>query len=256
VHIERKVGATVAIAGSLLLAAGAAAPALAGTAPGARFALATGVRFADAANGTSTTFGGWTFTPKTAKSVTTEFKVPTLKCTKTATGIGPIAVLITGTSSAQNFNAAGLLLECQSGSPAAAAAVVVDGASTVGTSPLAAGDLIQSTVSTTATKTTVTVADLTKGHTFKLSKSGKGAAALEELIMDDSLANSTTGAQLPVASFGTIGYSSAAVSGKAIGTVTPSMGVNMQTKKKVLQILTGPITGAKKNAFTTTFKHS
>jgi hypothetical protein len=33
--------------------------------------------------------------------------------------------------------------------------------------------------------------------------------------------------QLPVANFGTIGYTSAAISGKAIGTVTPSMGVNL-----------------------------
>ncbi len=255
-RIERKVGATVAVLGSLLLAASGAAPALAGSGPSAGLAHASGLRLADTANSTSNIFGGWVFTPKKATSVTAEFKIPTLKCTTTASGVGPIAAMITGTSKAQNFNAAGLLLECSNGSPAAAAAVVVDGTATVGTNTVSTGDLIQSTITTTAKKTTVTVADLTKGHMFKLTKSGKGAAALEEEVIDDSLANSGTGKQLPVANFGKIAFSNGAVSGKPLGSTKPQTAVNMQTKKKVLQILTGPLTGAKKNGFTTTWKHS
>jgi hypothetical protein len=256
VRIERKIGASVAILGSLLLAVSGAVPALARTGPSAGLARPSGVGLATAANKTSTQFGGWVFAPKTATSVTSEFKIPTLKCTATATGLGPIAVMITGPSTAQEFNAAGLLLECANAAPAAAAAVVVDGTATTATNQVFTGDVIQSTITTTAKKTTVTVADLTKGHTFKLTKSGKGGAASQEEIIDDSLVNTSTNKQLPVANFGTISFSNGAVSGKAIGSVTPQTGVNMQTKKKVLQILTGPITGAKKNGFTTTFKHA
>ncbi len=95
---------------------------------------------------------------------------------------------------------------------------------------------------------------MTKGHTFTFTKSGKGGTSFEELIIDDSLANGTT--QLKLANFGTMTFTSAAVSGKAIGTVTPRTQVNMQTAKKVLQILAGPITGTNKNMFTNTWKHS
>jgi hypothetical protein len=252
-RVPRIMLAGVAGAGSLLLAVGGAVPAMAHSRPSSPAALA-GVRFAPAKNATSTTFAGWTF--KASKSVTSEFKVPSLKCTKTDSGVGPISVLVTGTSSASNFNAAGLLLECVSGKPAAAPAVVVDGAATTGTQKVSVGDVIQGTVTTTAKKTTATVADLTKGHTFKLTKSGKGAAGLEALIIDDSLVNSSTGKQLPVANFGKIQFTNGAVDGKALGSASGGKAYNMQTKKGVLQILTGPLTGAKKNAFLTTWKHS
>ena len=61
---------------------------------------------------------------------------------------------------------------------------------------------------------------------------------------------------MPVVNFGKISYSKGAVGGKAIGTVSPRQGVNMETSAHVLQISTGAISGTAKNAFTTTFKHS
>ena len=137
-----------------------------------------------------------------------------------------------------------------------AAAVVVDGVAKQGTVPPVVGDLIQVTITSSTAKTTATVKDLTKGHTFMVTVSGKGAAPLQELIINDSLANSSTGKQLPLANFGKTTFTSAAVSGKAIGTVTPRTAVNMVNKKKVLQILAGPITGTKKNMFTNTWKHA
>jgi hypothetical protein len=255
VRIERRIAASVAIGGSLLLALSGTVPALA-SGHSAVLARASGARLAIAANKTSTLFGGWVFAPKKATSVTSEFKIPTLKCTTASSGLGPISVMITGNTSTQNFSAAGLLLECVSGSPAAAAAVVVNGTGTVGGNAVAVGDVIKSTITVTSAKITVTVADLTKGHTFKLTKSGKGAPALQEEIIDDSLVSTSTGKQLAVANFGKIGFTNGAVSGKAIGTVTPGSAVNMVSKKKVLQILTGKITGTKKNAFLTTWKHS
>lgn len=252
-RIERKVGATVAVVGSLLLALSGTAPAFAhtGHSAGLRFG---GLRLANTLTATSTGFGGWVFAPKAAKSVTAEYKVPKLKCTSTATGVGPIAVFLTGKSSAPTFNAAGLLMECSSGKAVMQAAVEVDGKAKGGTVPPVAGDLIQATITSSTTKTTATVKDLTKGHTFTVTLSGKGAAPLQQLIIDDSLANGTT--QIPLANFGTNTFTSAAVSGKAIGTVTPRTAVNMQTAKKVLQISAGPITGSKKNMFTNTWKHS
>jgi hypothetical protein len=255
VRIERKVGVGVAILGSALLAMSGAIPALARSGPSARLAHASGVSLAKVTNATSTSFGGWAFMPKTATSVTSEFKVPTLTCTAKTTGVGPITVMATGKSTAPKFNAAGILLECAGGRPAAAAAVVLDGVGTTGTKPLFAGDLMKSTVTTSATKTTVTVQDLTTGHTFKLTKSGTGGAALQELIIDDSLATST-GTQLPVANFGKITFSKGAISTKPLGMVTPSTGVNMETAAHVLQILTGALSGTKKDTFLTTWKHS
>jgi len=254
VRIERKVGATVAVLGSLLLAVSGTVPAFAHTSPSAGLRL-SGLKSALAAPATSTVFGGWAFAPKAAKSVTAEYKVPKLKCGTALSGVGPIVVFTTGTTSAANFNASGLIMECSGGKQVMEAAVVVDGAAKAGTVPPVAGDLIQVTITSSTTKTTATVKDLTKGHTFTVTKSGKGAAPLQQLIIDDSLANSA-GKQLPLANFGKNTFTSAAVSGKAIGTVTPRTAVNMQTKKKVLQILAGPITGTKKNMFTNTWKHS
>jgi hypothetical protein len=256
VRIERKVGATVAITGSLLLALSAAAPAIAGSHPSG-LALATGARFADVAKSkTSTTAGGWEFTPKGAKSVTTEYTIPSLKCTSAASGFGPLAAAVTGTTSSENFDAAGLLMECSGGTPEAEALVVVNGTSKPDTKAVAVGDLIKATITVSSSKTVATVQDLTKGHTSKVTLSGTGAPALEELIIDDSLVNTETGKQLAVADFGTVNFTSGAVSGKAIGTVKPSSAFNMATKKGVLQILVGKITGAKKNSFLTTWKHS
>lgn len=255
-RIERKLGAGVAMLGSLLLAVGGAAPVLAGSGHSVGLSHVTGLRFANLANSTSTHFAGWAFKPSpVATSVTAEYRVPTLKCTSTTSGVAPISVMLTGTSTATKFNAAGLLLECSGGAPAAAPLVVVDGTASVGTNPITVGDLIKTTITTSATKTTATVSDLTVGHTFKLTKSGIGAASLEELIIDDSLVTST-GTQLPVANFGKISFTNGAVGGKPLGMVSPRVAVNMETAAKVLQILTGSLTGTKLNAFLTTFKHS
>lgn len=247
--IERKIGVTVAVLGSLLLAVSGAIPALARSGPAAGLSRPTDLA-------TSTSFGGWVFRVKGATSVTAEFKVPTLKCTTTTSGIEPTVVITTGTTAAKIFNAAGLRLRCLKGKAVGAPVVHVDGTVTIGTNKVSAGDLIQATVTTSASKTTVTVADLTAGHTFKLTKSGKGGAALSEAIIDDALVSKSTGKQFPVVNFGKIAFSAAAVGGKAIGSVTPRAAVKMQTKTKVLQIQVGPIIGTKKNAFVTAWKHS
>jgi hypothetical protein len=256
VRIERKVGASIAVLGSLLLAVSGAAPALAGNGPAAGFSHVPGIRFAGAVNATNTSFGGWVFGVKAAKSVTAEFKVPTLKCTSTTRGILPFAALQSGSATSPKTSAGGVLLVCQGGSPAVAATVIVNNAQKNDTTnALHVGDLMKATVTISATKTTATIADLTVGHTFTFTRSGTGGTSIDEAIIDSSLVN-TSNQQLPVVNFGKISYSKGAVGGKAIGSVSPRQAVNMQTSHGVLQILTGAITGTAKNAFITTFKHS
>ena len=252
-RIERKVGIIIAGLGSLLLAVSGAAPALAGSGPTAGFAHATGIRFAGTLNTTNTGFGGWVFGAKAAKSVTAEFKVPTLKCTSTTSGILPFAALQSGSAASVKTSGGGVALACQGGSPAVAATVVVNNTQSIDqTNVVHAGDLMKATVTISATKTTATIADLTVGHTFTFRKSGTGGTSLDEAIIDSAVGNP----QLPVVNFGKISYSKGAVGGKAIGTVSPRQGVNMETSAHVLQISTGAISGTAKNAFTTTFKHS
>jgi len=254
VRIERKAGAIIAGLGSLLLAMGGAVPALAGNGPTAGFSGVAGIRFAGAANATSTGFAGWVFGAKAAASVTAQFKVPTLKCTSATSGIAPSTALLTGTSASAKVSAATVLLICSGGAPVLRPAVVVNGTETDSTHVVHTGDLMKATVTASATATTATIADLTVGHTFSFKKSGTGGKAFEELVIDNATAQGTT--QLPVVNFGKISYSKAAVGGKAIGTVTPRTAVNMQKGTGVLQILTGAITGTPKNAFITTFKHA
>ncbi|MGN6166999.1 MAG: G1 family glutamic endopeptidase [Solirubrobacteraceae bacterium] len=252
-----KVRASVGAAASLLLVLIAVVPAQAGRDSGMAFApLWTHAAFRGVlANGTSRHFGGWVFSPKGAASAVSKFRLPSPKCGSRRTGVAPGTFMATGRSSAPKINAAGVLMECISGKPAAEAQVVVDGAATGSARALFGGDRMKGTVTTSATKTTATIQDLTAGHTFTLTKSGAGAASLEELLIDDSLVSST-GTQLPVANFGTIPFSAATVGGKALGSVTRREAINMETSTHVLQIRTGGLTGTKKNAFNTTRKHS
>jgi hypothetical protein len=240
--------------GALLLAASGAVPAFARSIPSAGLAQAAGLRFADTANKANKSFAGWVFGSKTATSVTTEFKVPNFEgCNEAENGVGAFAVFDTGTASAPKFNAAGLIQDCAV-LEGEAAVVIVDGTiAAIAPQPVSFGDLIQSTIVSSATKTTATVKDLTAGHTFTLTKSGAGGAPLQERIGDD--AEHLGSNQLPVINFGKITFTNGAVSGKPLGSVTPRYGVNMQTPKGVLQILTGALSGTAKNSFVTTWKH-
>ena len=253
-RIKRKVGIIIAALGSLLLAVSGAVPALAGNGPAAGFSHVTGLRFAGTVTAKSTGFAGWVFGAKAAKSVTAEFKIPTLKCTSTPSGIAPSSALVTGTTAAPKVSAATVLLACSSGKPVMIPAVIVNGTETNGSQVVHTGDLMKATVTTSATATAATIADLTAGHTFSFKKSGTGGTSFRELIIDSAVGQGTT--QFPVVNFGKISYTNGAVSGKAIGSVTPQASVNMETTGNVLQILTGAITGTAKNAFLTTFKHA
>ena len=254
-RVGRKIAGSMAVLGSLLLAVSGAVSALARSGPSAGFAPVTGLKFAVPVNATSTVRAGWVFGAKAATSVTAEFKIPALTCTSTMSGVGAFSGMLTGRTTSPHVSAAGVVLSCSGGTPAAEAAVIVDNTETDDTTnAVAPGDLMKATVVTSTTKTTATIADLTSGHTLKFTRSGPGGTSFEEPIVDIALP--VAGSLLPVANFGKISFSKGAVGGKAIGSVTPRTAVNMQTSTGVLQILTGSITGTLKNAFTTTFKHS
>jgi hypothetical protein len=130
----------------------------------------------------------------------------------------------------------------------------VNGVDTPASDPLFSGDLMKATLTTSSTSTRASVQDLTAGHKFMFTRSGTGAASFRESVGDGAVQSS--GKQLPVVNFGTIPFSAGAVGGKPLGSVTPKTAENMQTSTKVLQVLTGALTGTTKNAFTTTWKHS
>jgi hypothetical protein len=252
VRIERKIRTSVAVLGSLLLAAGGAAPALAGNGAPAKLAHTTGVRLA-IANGTSTKSAGWLFRPAAPPtSVTAEFTVPLLRCTTTLSGFAPIASLSTR---AGTFDFAAVQTLCEIAAERVTPVLVLNNVETNGSNFLFPGDLVKMTATISATKATVTVQDLTKGDRFTFTKSGPGGTGFGAFVGDNRL-ETPAHAMVPFVNFGTVTFTNGAVSGKPLGSVTPGKALNKVTAKGVLQILTGPLTGTNKDSFGTTFKHA
>jgi hypothetical protein len=161
----------------------------------------------------------------------------------------------TGTPENTEVSVSGVAYGCYGGKLGTAAYVEVDNTRMNVSKDVVAGDVMRATVTTTAKTTTATIADTTKGHTFTVTKSGMGGTSFVEDVWDDSLASGTT--QLAVADFGTISFSAAAVGGTPLGSVSPrGTAYNWVSSTKVVKVVTGPLTGTTKNAFTTTWKHS
>jgi hypothetical protein len=173
----------------------------------------------------------------------------------TTTGVEPGVAMGTGTPSNKEVNSSGVRYICIKAKLYTLAAVEVDGASKAMSEAVVPGDVMRATVTTSAKTTMATIADTTKGHTFTLTKSGTGGTSFVEDVYDDCLVRGTT--QVGIADFGSISFTEAAVSGKALGWVKPrGAPYNMKTRTGIVQILTGALTGRTKNAFTTTWKHS
>jgi hypothetical protein len=258
VRIERKVGATVAVTGSLLLALSGAIPALASSSPSAGQLHVALAPAANVTSATSTTFAGWVFGASATKSVTSEFKVPALKCTSKETGDSPGTVVFTGSSSDAEASLAALVQACVGGKSEAVTEVAVNDTVKEGTKLPHTGDVMEATVTLSSSKITATLADVTKGHTFKLTLSGSGGSSFQEELGTAKVEVESSSGKvkiLPVSDFGKITFTDGAIGGKAIGGVKPQVAVNMVTKK-VLEVSTGKITGSKKNSFVNTWKHA
>ncbi len=236
-------------------AAGSLGVAVVGVAP----ALATGRAPAyAAANGTMSSFAGWVYSQKGATSVTSEYVLPTPHCTSTSTGASAGSFRYTKVSGKSSLNAADVLLYCFSGRPVLAAGVQFGEKVTFDSQKPVPGDLMKATVTSSSTATTATIADLTPGHTFSLTKSASGAPGLTAEIGIDTVLQPGGSGGYPITDFGTIHFSAAKVNGKPLGS-TPGHGYNMVSNHQLL-VQTGPLTGggsaAKHNAFTATWKHS
>lgn len=202
-------------------------------------------------NVADTSFAGWAFIPKTATSVTALFTVPTLSCTSTHSGIAPGAFVDAGSPSAVKFDAAQVVMECVNGQPVMRPAVEVNSVSNTSSAAVYPGDVIKVVVLTSATETVAKVVDMTSGHAFHFGKTGASEPALEEYLIDNSVL-ARDGNSLPVVDFGMLAFRSAQISGAPIGSVTPSGAYDLDSRKQVLEIQTGPINKAG-YAFTTTF---
>jgi hypothetical protein len=244
----RRTAIFVGVALSLMAAAVIAMPALASSSRHAFGALGS-------TNATSTSKAAWRFTQMGARSVTAEFRSPSVKCTSTTTGVLPGVAIGTGTPKNAEVNVSGVAYGCYKGKLGTAAYVEVDNTRMNVSKDVVPGDVMRATVTTSPKTTTATIADTTKGHTFTVTTSGTGGTSFAEDVWDDSLTSGTT--QFPVADFGTISFSAAAVGGTPLGSVSPpGTAYNWVSSTKVVKVVTGPLTGATKNAFTTTWKHS
>jgi hypothetical protein len=245
-RVSRAVSAGLAVLGSVVLAVSGAVPAVARSGPPAAFAPA-----ADGAlNQASHTFAGWYFGVHGAPGVSAEFRVPAVRCTGTAAGFQPEAVMTNNNTLA----AAGVSVRCENGSQVDQPFVEWDNIVRHRGHRVSVGDLMRVTVVMSATTATPALEDLTAGHTFRLSMSGASAgAAASEYVLAGDIGNTNP---LPVPDFGAVRFTSGSVGGIALGSVSPQRAYDMVNSSNVTQIATGPIGGTGLNAFTTTWEHS
>jgi hypothetical protein len=208
---------------------------------------------AAAPNGTSPGQAGYFLTgPPASASASVKFKVPKVSCGATRSGVAFGAVIFTTSGTTTGSE---LYLLCKGGSAAYQAVIVVNGTTPamVGDFTPAAGDEIATSVTESATSARAVFKDLTQGRTVSESATsgGQNAFLLEGA---DSLLNSDTGTQLPVAKFGTESFTTGKQDRVPVK-VAGGTAVNMQTSGGVLQIETGAL-NAGGGAWREVFKHS
>jgi len=211
---------------------------------------AAGNSVAAPANAESTQLAGYVGTAPAAATSTTTFTVPALKCTAALAGVWEGAFVI---STKGALIGTGVFLTCQKGKAVYFGILQPGGTKTYQTTfTPAVGDSIVVSTSVSATSAKVSLTDVKQKKAGSVT--GTGFANLANVDGMVALVNTTTHAQLPVPSFGTISYSAASENGKSL-TAGKAVAVDMATAAKLLQIQTGALTGAG-NAFTETFKHS
>ena len=211
---------------------------------------AAGNSVAAPANSSSTQLAGYIAKAPASATSGITFTVPVLKCTAALAAIWQGAFVI---STKGALIGTGVFLTCQKGKAAYIGVLQPGGTKTYMTTfTPAAGDSIVVSTSVSALSSKVSFTDVKQKKTASVS--GTGSANLANLDGEVALVSTATHAQLPVPSFGTIANSAATENGKSLA-AGKATAVNMATVAKLLQVLTGPLTGAG-NAFTETFKHS
>ena len=254
---RRRPGHLLAVLGALALGAATVVPAVA-TARGAislRIARPAGkFHISSTTNPANQAFAGYRVGQTGATSVVAQFRRPALTCTNADTGIGPGAFTLSGPSDHQQFSFAGIIMGCTGGTiDPSHEALVVNGAETDYGKPVYLGDQLMVQLTINAKATVAQVSDLTRGHAFVISATGRGEPARLELVGEYAVQDVSSGAQLQVPNFGTLNFSSASVGGSPIGSESP-VAYDMETSGKVVQISTGALT-ATNDGFPSVFKH-
>jgi hypothetical protein len=219
--------------------------------PAAGAESSSGLSFMATANAASTVVAGYGLAPTpvpASMSGGTTFTVPALKCGSATTGIA-FGSFIFG-STATSFVAAGVLTECKSGVALFGGALAAHGKTVATTFTPKPGDVIVVSVAQSATHSSASIKDVTKGKSLSLS--GLGAPNGAVIDGTDGLTNGTTA--LPVVNFGKATYSKSTEDGKTLK-AAGSVAINMETTTHVVQILTSTL-NTLGNGFTETWKHS
>lgn len=199
---------------------------------------------------TSSNWSGYAATGSTFRTVSATWKQPSASCTS-ATAYSSFWVGLDGDGST-TVEQTGTDADCSGGTAHYYAWYEMYPKFPVNLSmPIRAGDTITATVTTDGKGNfTLTIGDTTTGRSFSTTQRLKHARlASAEVIAE---APSSSGGVLPLANFGTVGFSAAMVNGQAIGTFHPDR-INM-VSGSITKASTSTLSGG--TAFSVTWKHS
>jgi hypothetical protein len=201
-------------------------------------------------NSTSTNWSGYAVTGGTYKTVTASWVQPAVTCSGTA--YSSFWVGIDGDTSG-TVEQTGTEADCNGSTPVYSSWYeMYPKFPTNYSDPVAPGDHFTSTVSTDGNGNfTLTLSDTTRGWTESVTKRLKSARlASAEVIAE---APSSSGGVLPLANFGTVSFSGAAVNGSTLTSTTP--GIDPITMQSGSTVKAQP-SSISNGAFSVTWKHS
>jgi Peptidase A4 family len=171
---------------------------------------------------TSTNWSGYAVTGTTYTSVSATWTQPSVNCSVTPTGWSSFWVGLDGDTS-NTVEQTGTEADCSSGRPVYSAWYEMYPKFPVNFSnPVSAGDQFTGSVTTDGRGSfTLTLVDRTKGWTqTNVARLKHAQLSSAEVIAE---APSSSGGVLPLADFGTVGFSSAKVNGAALSSSTPGL---------------------------------
>jgi hypothetical protein len=156
-----------------------------------------------------------------ATTATTTFVAPRVTCGTADTGIAPGTY---GQESArfgtqQYRYAAAVDMACHGGVLTTTPVLWTSGLETAFSDPVAVGDKITTTLTSTGTTTTVTIRDTTAGHTFTHTATGNEGYANLEYVGVDAIQES--GQSLPVPTFSPVLFTGTLIAGKSLSQISP-----------------------------------
>jgi len=199
---------------------------------------------------TSTNWAGYAVTGGTYTRVTASWTQPAVNCSSTAYSSFWVGLDGDGSNTVEQT---GTEADCNGSTPVYSAWYeMYPKYPTNYSNPVVPGDHFTSTVSTDGRGNfTLTLSNTTRGWTQSVSKKLHAAAlASAEIIAE---APSSRSGVLPLANFGTVGFSGAAVNGAALTSTTPGLDpITMQSGSTVKALPSGVSSGS----FSVTWKHA